>query len=99
MKETGVGERAKLLRRNVELQEVKQICRTIVVYRFKGKEKQFVFNFLFNRKPVKSVKDGIYMIRPRSDPMLTGMRHVTSDKAVLHFWRFFPSIFSLQRNS
>ena len=33
---------------------------------FEGKEKQFVFNSLFNRKPVKSVKNGSYMIRLRS---------------------------------
>ena len=60
--------RAKQSRRNVELQEVRQIWRTIVVYRFKCKEKQFVFNSLFIRKPVKSVKDGIYVIRLRSSP-------------------------------
>ena len=53
-------------RRNVELHEVRQIRRTIVVYRFKGKEKQFVFNSLFNRKPVRSVKYGRYVIRLRS---------------------------------
>ena len=53
-------------RRNVELQEVRQIRRTIVVYRFKGKEKQFVFNSLFNRKPVKIVKDGRYVIKLKS---------------------------------
>ena len=50
---------------------VEKECRTsggqtdmtdIVVYRFKGKEEQFVFNSLFNRKPVKSVKDGRYVI-------------------------------------
>ena len=35
-------------------------------YRIKGKEKQFVFNSLFNRKPVKSVKDGRYVIKLRS---------------------------------
>ena len=32
----------------------------------KGKEKQFVFNSLFNRKPVKSVKDRRYVIKLRS---------------------------------
>ena len=32
----------------------------------KAKEKQFVLNSLFNRKPVKSVNDVIYMIRLRS---------------------------------
>ena len=53
-------------RRNVELQEVRQIWRTIVVYRFKGKEKQFVFNSLFNKKQVKSVKDRRYVIKLRS---------------------------------
>ena len=66
MKETGVRGRAKLSRRNVELREVRQIRRTIVVYKFKGKEKQFVFNCLFNRKPVKSVKDGRYVTKIRS---------------------------------
>ena len=49
----------KLSRRTVERQEIRQICRTIVVYRFKGKEKQFVFNSLFNREPVKS--EGLYV--------------------------------------
>ena len=34
--------------------------------RFKGKEKQFVFNSLFNRKPVKDAKDMRYVIRLRS---------------------------------
>ena len=62
-KKTGVRGRVKLSRRNVELQEVRQIRPTIVAYRFKGKEKQFVFNSLFNRKPVESVKDPRYMIR------------------------------------
>ena len=38
----------------------------MVVYRFKGKEKQFVFNFLLNRKPVKSVKEVRYVIKLRS---------------------------------
>ena len=40
---------------------VKKECRTSggqTDDRFKGKEKQFVFNSLFNRKPMKSVKDG-----------------------------------------
>ena len=36
------------------------------MYRFEGKEKQFVFNSVFNRRPAKSVKDGRYMIRLRS---------------------------------
>ena len=31
-----------------------------MVYKFEGKEKQFAFNSLFNRKPVKSVN------KPRS---------------------------------
>ena len=58
VKQMGVRGRAKLSRRNVELKEVRQIQWTIIVYRFEGKEKQFVLSFLFNRKPVKSVKDG-----------------------------------------
>ena len=36
------------------------------MYRFEGKEKQFVFNSVFNRRPAKSVKDGGNMIRLRS---------------------------------
>ena len=56
-KETDVRGRAKLSRRNVELREVRQIRRTIVVYKFKGKERQFEFNSFFNRKPVENVKD------------------------------------------
>ena len=62
----GVRGRAKLLRRSVELKEVKQILRTIVVYRFEDKEKQSVFSSLFNRNQEKSVKDGRYIIRLRS---------------------------------
>ena len=37
-------------------------------YRFEGKEKQFVFNSLFSRKPVQSVKDGsIYLLPQQCD--------------------------------
>ena len=84
----GVRGRAKLSRRNVQLQDryqisetkdfilayihsaVRQISRTfgccffvclfvvVVLYRFEGKEKQFVFSSLFYRKSVKHVKDG-----------------------------------------
>ena len=57
----GVKVRAEPLRRNVELQEV-------VVYRFEGKEKQFVLNSLFNRKPVNDVKDRRYVVRWEEQP-------------------------------
>ena len=40
--------------------------RDFVIYRFKGKEKQFTFNSLFNREPVKDVKDKRDVIRLRS---------------------------------
>ena len=46
--ETGIRGRAKLSRRNRELQEVRQIRQTITVYRFEGTEKQFVFNGRFS---------------------------------------------------
>ena len=36
-----------------------------MVYKFEGKEKQFAFNSLFNRKPVKNVKDRRYVVRSR----------------------------------
>ena len=37
-----------------------------MVYGFESKEKHFVFNSLFNRKPVKGVKGRRYLFRLRS---------------------------------
>ena len=54
---------------------VEKECRTSGGHRYDGpslftdlkaRKKQFVFNSLFNRKPVKSVKDGRYVIKLRS---------------------------------
>ena len=62
----GSQRKSEVSRRNAELQEVRQIRLTFVVYRFEGKVKQFAFISLFNRKPVKIGKDRRYMIRLRS---------------------------------
>ena len=54
---------------------VEKECRTSGGHRYDGpslftdlkaRKKQFVFNSVFNRKPVKSVKDGRYVIKFRS---------------------------------
>ena len=62
----GSQRKSEVSRRNAELQEVRQIRLTFVVYRFEGKVKQFALISLFNRKPVKDMKNRRYIIRHRS---------------------------------
>ena len=83
-KETGVRKSKAVKKKYVELQEVRQIGQTFFVYRFESKEKQFVFDSLSNKKPVKGVQDPQHMIRLRS---------LTDEPCsiVLNFWSFWMS--------
>ena len=67
---------------HVELQEVGQIWQTFVVYRFEGKEKQFEFNSLFNRKPVKGLKDGRCVIGLRPLSWLTILKRAARERKI-----------------
>ena len=51
-KESSIGRRTEVARRNIELDEIREIGRGFVVQCFKGKKKKFVLNAGFDRKPV-----------------------------------------------
>ena len=49
-KECSIGKQ--LARRNIELEEIREIGRGLVVQWFRGKKKKFVLNVGFDRRPV-----------------------------------------------
>ena len=51
-KESSVGRRPELARRNTRLQEIRETKRPLFVQRFKGKKQKFVLNRGLDRKPM-----------------------------------------------
>ena len=64
MKQSNIGRRAELARRNTQLDEIREIGRGLVVQLFKGKNNNFVLNTGFHQKTVQSTKNRRYVVRP-----------------------------------